>query len=556
MAGPNRTQKQIAEKYKGNLDYFRRGHYLRRLRLFAFLIAVVASLAAVFGYRYWGKPELFSTGPISENHARFANDCQVCHEGANPDLVEVLRAKKVNFTADGVTQIDIDKITKSAGEAAGKLDAKNLRALAEQGIAYTSLSLMDRSCLKCHEPMGLHQPQSAPLALKSTLKALPVVHAFACSTCHREHIGHQRMKLPTSESCESCHNNADELARTRELLKLPKSNPPTRAENRDLGDGLVRFIPPAKKDAPHAFKNYADGHPPFGYEAPNLRDPAHLKYNHWRHEQGDIPQLNGHQLRCADCHQPGGNGVRYQPVDFEKHCYSCHSLHIDPDLPEVRIPHGDPEKVRDFLRPDSLTLHFAEAFRARGVSDRLELGTKIKAEFDHLADRGMTTAEELERRVFFVGDPPVENERNTPKSNRTPFFASCAKCHDLERTGGVPRVMPTNMAQQWVQRGPFTHVPHAHMQCTDCHGAAKTSKLTSDILMPPQKLCAECHRPLDKKQLEHAQDTLKLRAELKPGSSDLAEAQRRAGGVKEDCQSCHVFHAPPAATIFLQTQKN
>ena len=571
MSGRDPTQKQIAEKYKGNLAYFRRGHYLRRIRGWTFFLTVIVSIAAVLGFRYWGNDEFLSTGPISENHARFANNCQACHEGAETDLLKVLPFEKLNAAFHGAKDLSVDKVTSAAGglslpsldsvkASAGKISSafssevnqKNIQALAEKGLSLTSLSHMDRACLNCHEPMALHQPQTAVISLKGVLKDLPLVHTGACSSCHREHVGHERMKLPDSRTCESCHNDTDQLARTSKLLKSVNSHPLTVAENRNLGDGLIRFLTPPNPEPAKPFKTYADGHPPFSYEQALVRDPAHIKYNHARHDQGDIPQLNGHQLTCTDCHETGSGGVRYQPVKYEKHCQSCHSLHLDPDLPEVKIPHGDTEKVRDFLRPDSLTLHFAEAFRIRGITDRLELGKRIKGEFDNLASRGMTTGEELERRVFYVGDPPMEMERNSPKSNKTPFFASCAKCHDLQNAGaGAPKVTPTNIAERWVQRGPFTHVPHAHMDCLDCHAAAKTSKLTSDILMPTQKSCAECHRPLDMAKLGIARDTLKLRAELKPGSRELADTQRQAGGVKSDCQSCHVFHAPASATLLL-----
>jgi hypothetical protein len=184
----------------------------------------------------------------------------------------------------------------------------------------------------------------------------------------------------------------------------------------------------------------------------------------------------------------------------------------------------------------------------------MELGRQIKEQFDNLAARGMTTAEEIERRVFYVGDPPAEQERNSPRSNKVPFFAACAKCHELESGGKkAPRVLPTLMAERWVQRGPFTHVPHTHMDCLECHGAAKTSKLTSDILMPSQKSCAECHRPLDPDKVEASAETIRLRAELEPGNRLLAEAQRKAGGVKSECLDCHPFHSPPSATLYLKS---
>ncbi len=587
MPGRDPTQKQLAEKYSANLTYFKRGHYMRRWRGWIFLLTVLLSIGGVLSFRYWGKEELLSTGPISENHARFAHDCQVCHEGAKSDLLEVLPFKKAGMIMDDAKGLSVEKFATAAGDVTlpsmdtvrssteaitaslsknvqENLNSDNLLGLVQKGMSYSSLSLMDKACLKCHQPMGLHQPQNAPISLRGVFTDLPLVHATSCTTCHREHVGHERMKLPGSESCTSCHNDARLMATTRESLKVgnPRPVPHGRAENRNIGDGLIRFVTSPRQGPSPTFKGYAEGHPPFAYEAPGLRDPAHIKYNHSRHEQADIPALDGHKLTCTDCHTPGGNGVYYQKVKYEQHCAKCHSLHINPDMPEIKIPHGDTEKVRDYVRLNSLRFHFASAFIARGINDNGEMLKKVKEQLDNMESRGMTTPEEIERRVFFVGDPPSDiSQRNTSKSNNTPFFPACAKCHDMEPAGaGAPKVTPTNIAERWIHRGPFTHVPHSHMDCLSCHGAAKSSKLTSDILMPPQKLCAECHRPLNKALFEKerfasSQDTLKLRSELKPGSREMANSQRHTGGVTYECQSCHVFHAPPAATIMLQQAK-
>ena len=568
MSGQDPTQKQISEQYKRNLRYFARGHYLRRWRGILFVVAVVGGLAAVFGFRFWGSLEDLSTGPISRNHARFANDCKACHEGAETDLLSFLPggghsdAREGRSVAEMMQKMgdvglpDLDAVKLGAGKVAEglrELNGEKVGGMVHRALGYTSLSLMDKSCLKCHQPMGLHQPQLPALAVRNSLVHLPVVRADECSSCHREHVGSGRMQSPDSQTCVQCHSDPHQLQRTSDYVEVKEARVPEKAENRNLGDGLIRFLAPPPPEGVRPFSSYSEGHPAFAYEGKGLKDPARIKYNHARHELADIPKVNGRRLECADCHKPSGNGTYYQPVRYEKHCQTCHSLHLTPDLPGVKIPHGDSEKVRDFLRPSSLTLHLTEALRQRGVDDRMELGRQIKEQFDNLAARGMSTAEEIERRVFYVGDPPVEQERNSPRSNKVPFFAACAKCHELEPGGKkAPKVLPTLMAERWVQRGPFTHVPHTHMDCLECHGAAKTSKLTSDILMPSQKSCAECHRPLEPEKVEASAETIRLRSELEPSNRLLAQAQRKAGGVKSECLDCHPFHSPPAAALYLK----
>jgi len=554
MDGKDITQKQISEKYKGSLDYFRRGHYLRRLRLGVFLLAVVVSIGLAVGFRYWGSPELMSTGPLSANHARFANDCQVCHEGADVDLLRLVSSQKMGSMVDKVRGLSAEGVKSSAMKMAGELGGSaHLLGLAEKGLSYSSLELMDRSCLKCHQPMGDHQPQLASLSVRGALKEVAEVHADACSSCHREHVGHQRMGTPGSETCATCHNQPAELKRTRGVLPLPQGIEPKAGETRDLGDGLLRFLtPPAGAVKP--FASYAEGHPAFAYEAAGMKDPARIKYNHARHELGDIPDVNGHKLGCADCHQPAANGVYYQPVNYEKHCQTCHSLHLMPDFPELKIPHGDADKVRYFL--GDIRRNLDEALRIRGVDDKEARRVQIDEQSRNFGARGMTTTAEIEKRVFFTGDPPQDEARNAPKSNKVPFFAGCAKCHELESgANNAPQVLPTMVAQRWVQRGPFTHVPHVHMDCLDCHGAAKTSKLTSDILMPTQRQCAECHRPPDLNKLEDSMDTIKMRAALNPDSHLLADAQKRSGGVRSECLDCHAFHSSASALVFVNEQK-
>jgi hypothetical protein len=449
-----------------------------------------------------------------------------------------------------------DAVKSSADHLASGLHKDRLTALAEEAVSLTAISRMDHACLKCHDAMHLHQPQADALHLRSVLRELSLVHTGSCAVCHREHVGAQPMKLPGTESCASCHNDRQALARTREVLRLNEAKVPKRAENRDVGDGVIRFLaPPPPEGQLIAFKSYAEHHPPFAYEQPNLRDPAVVHFNHWRHEQSDIPLVAGRKLDCTDCHRAGANGIFYQRVNFEEHCQTCHSLHIDPDLPKLAIPHGDVDKVRAFL--SSIGAQYVAYFRAKGIPEA-ELRSVVTQEFEKLKRR-ISSAADLERRVFTTGDPPGENERISPRTNKGQFFPPCAKCHEVQGGDGIttPKITPTNIADRWVHRGPFTHVPHQHMQCTDCHGAALQSKLTSDILMPPQTLCAQCHRPFtrDDSNKPLAGSNTVARADLKPGTRELADAQRREGGVKSDCQSCHSFHAPPAAAAFVQAQK-
>src|SRR2546430_12095424 len=96
MPKPGRTQKQIAERYKGNLGYYRRLHPWRRTRLIVSLLTIFGGLLAIFLFPHCGRETFFTAGKISTSHARFANDCAQCHDrnAVSGKFGEVLRSEE------------------------------------------------------------------------------------------------------------------------------------------------------------------------------------------------------------------------------------------------------------------------------------------------------------------------------------------------------------------------------------------------------------------------------------------------------------------------------
>jgi len=526
------TQKQRSGLYAGNLGYFRRPHYLRRLRLWSFLAAAILSIGAVISYRHWGKDEIFSKGGLSQGHARLAADCRACHADGQTD---VLKARL--SSSDGRGSIPRLVSAVFAPKSPGK-ESPHAQAPAYPG--------MDQACLKCHPTFGLHLPQAADIRLRAVSAELVTVHAENCFVCHREHQGRTRMALPDEKQCAACHKDLARLSHSRESMPLKNPPVPQTGENRRLADGVITFIAPSEvRSNPVAFSDFAHGHPSFAYEGAGLRDPAELKFNHERHLRPDLagtPQNRG--LTCTDCHTPGPDGAFKQPIRFEDHCQQCHSLQLLPSLPKLRIPHGDAEKVRWFLA--SVRIPIENALRAEGVTEPGDLARRADAEMDALRLRGLRTLAELEQRVFFEGDPKDDPDNRRMRAGNAKFLTECAKCHTVgpATVDRAPEVKPPNMAMRWIQRGAFTHQPHQHMSCVDCHGAALKSKLTSDILMPSQKSCAECHRA---PQLAGTQGAGHHSQEVNETRS-LSALQRESGGVKWDCQACHVFHSHSPVT--------
>ena len=89
------------------------------------------------------------------------------------------------------------------------------------------------------------------------------------------------------------------------------------------------------------------------------------------------------------------------------------------------------------------------------------------------------------------------------------------------------------------------HAAHLHMDCADCHAGAAMSKDTADILLPSQKLCAECHRPRDYTKVE-TDPTKRIAPTFGQFTPDAASKQRKEGGVFDSCLGCHKYHVPAA----------
>jgi DnaJ-class molecular chaperone len=48
-------------------------------------------------------------------------------------------------------------------------------------------------------------------------------------------------------------------------------------------------------------------------------------------------------------------------------------------------------------------------------------------------------------------------------------------------------------AAPWFARAEFKHRTHRAVACESCHGAAKGSTKTSDVLIPKMETCLPCH---------------------------------------------------------------
>ena len=182
MAAPRRTQKQIAERYKANLGYYKKKHPWRRARFLVSCLAIVGGIIGIVFFQMRGGETFFNPGKISSSHARFANDCAQCH----------------------------DKSLISAGTLTPSTFNAVLRERFHYGVAFEPI---DRKCETCH----LKQDGRT-----HTFHQANVVQDRSCSACHQEHQGSGPLKLVASSNCLSCHGNSEVMqASAQKGMQLP-----------------------------------------------------------------------------------------------------------------------------------------------------------------------------------------------------------------------------------------------------------------------------------------------------------------------------------------------
>jgi hypothetical protein len=473
MPKPGRTQKQIAERYKGNLGYYRRLHPWRRTRLIVSLFTIFGGLVAIGLFQKHGRETFFNAGKISTSHAKFADDCAQCHDR------------------------DV---------AAGKF-TEVLRDRFRNGVAVEAI---DRKCETCHEKHSFHEAN--------------VIQNRSCSACHQEHRGLSNLRLVASSQCATCHNNSAMMTGSAEKgMHLPRDafhrhpHPPQQ---------IVFELPRPPRGFTATFASFWEAHPEFQLKRVSARDPDVLRFNHQRHFASDIPSVNGQKLDCNYCHQLQPDGRFYQRISFGANCQACHSLQFDWRNPEMRIPHGNVDLVRTFLR--SLPAQYADYARLKkGIPER-EVPSFVAQQIKQLRDQ-FHSGDELERAVFFTKDPykPQQAMGAAARGN----FTGCAFCHEVKTAANtVPAITKPILVDRWMPQANFNHAKHQvdpvtqkPLDCNLCHQATQ-SRETSDVLMPAKANCTICHSP--------------------------------QGKIVAECITCHSYHAPIAAQTVAESTKS
>ena len=494
MAAFKRNQKQLSERLKGNLDYLQKPHPWRSLRFVVSSLTLVAGIAAIPAYYFLHAPESFvNPGPISRAHAPFAQNCSSCH----------------NQT----------QLIRSDSHQAGKI------------LETEYWVNIDKKCGDCHTYFSFH----APNVVKDPTRPVGTgaqSENSSCTACHREHATSDKMLPTESKNCSACHNRND-------LMQISSKDGLNRSLNefpRKPANGLLYFPKYRPREGySKAFPAFDQGHPGFQIQTAKLKDPDTLQYNHQRHEGQDIPKTEkGKKLECNYCHKTDATGTNFQKITFEVSCKYCHELALDPNISTgtdtntagLSIPHGDPEKVRSFLR--TLGNQYVEYFiRSQNMSSaqatQAATGAlqKLAQSYGVGATDYAQLGPKLENKVFYskehstAGISALKRRAEGGQDNTT-YFPGCAFCHQV--TAPVPNVTPTItkavIFDRWLGDGEFNHAKHTQQSCEQCHNSVHTSRLTSDINIPTQQSCTECHNS-------------------------------KPNGVANSCMDCHHYHNDP-----------
>ena len=467
------TQREIAKSYRDRVQARFARTISRRTRFLVSVLFFAGGVVAIYYCEKTKPQEFFNTGPLSRSHAHLQKGCASCHV---PERV-----------TGG-----------SAGAPPGFFRVLNDRF--ENGAP--SFERIDRACAKCHQQHDFHQPN--------------VVMNRSCSACHKEHQGLDAMMAVGNLDCASCHNNSKIMQASADRGKQLS---PTRFH---LNPKMVNLrqatlqLPRPTDGYTKTFGSFSEGHPSFQLQRENVRDTNVLRFNHQRHlNSSDIPPTKAGKLDCNYCHQPEPNGRYMQPISFEAHCQECHSLQFDVRNPDFQLPHGNAQLVRTFLR--TLPAQYAElARRKRGLANETKINEFAVQQVRQLLNQ-FPNAEELERSVFFTRDPYKGSQQNDASSRAK--YTGCAFCHEVKQAAGISyptaEITKPVMIERWLPHAHFNHAKHAMVaSCRECHVAAQSSRLTSDVLIAAKESCVRCHS---------------------------------AGGIARkasECATCHLYHSP------------
>ena len=314
-----------------------------------------------------------------------------------------------------------------------------------------------QDCLQCHE-------QTSPHGQAHEFKLSDLVRPD-CMSCHIEHQENGQATLADARICTQCHGDLQRM------------------------------------DLPFA-AHFGSSHPEFTA----VQDAsAGLLFDHALHldPKGIAGPESTEVMQCQTCHLQDAAGD-YQPIVMENHCQRCHGLGLglESSDPSVQVPHAPLDKVHRYLKD-----HFAY----QALMDVQINSGDLRRPPGPLQD--------AERRASMQW----AEAQATSTLKDLALRRACVTCHEIQAATEAAgndemqnyaglSMRPVQVADRFFRTGNFDHRPHSTQACDNCH-AAEISEVSSDLLLPEQAQCVDCH-------------------------GQLGKAGRRLA----QCASCHQFH--------------
>lgn len=156
-----------------------------------------------------------------------------------------------------------------------------------------------------------------------------------CSTCHASFQG------VTNDKCATCHEKygaelgrfsfeTHYLYRTADFSRLqssPNEQPCATCHGEHQGrHASLTDVSDKQCTTCHEYGSFNTGHPEFEFARDSLQDRGNLAFPHTVHvnEIMDREEFTDLQKSCLTCHNAEEDGKNFKPLNFEKHCGSCH----------------------------------------------------------------------------------------------------------------------------------------------------------------------------------------------------------------------------------------
>ncbi len=171
--------------------------------------------------------------------------------------------------------------------------------LLSSGPLTSAHASLESNCASCHTPGGKVADSKCGVCHEKFTTGI-AAHSFDAHYIYESGDHRRAFVRGNEQSCASCHT---EHSGRRALLTA---------------------VEPKQCRACHAFS--FEAHPEFAFAARSLPDDAGLAFTHVKHVERvmDRDRLDNVETSCLKCHTATGDGKRFEPINFDRSCSTCH----------------------------------------------------------------------------------------------------------------------------------------------------------------------------------------------------------------------------------------